>query len=105
MARDMPVFPGSEVTIGDYDGAPLNLTVHGHRHSPFRRALAYQALRACKQYVKLLRDPRKHGSDWCTQATERCREELALAIIHDAEDAGVDVEVEGGADETSADDA
>ena len=44
--RTDPIYEGSDLTIGSFDGAALNLTVGRHVHYPFRRALSYQAFRS-----------------------------------------------------------
>jgi hypothetical protein len=46
--KPKPIFPGSAINIGAYEGAPLNLTIVGSTHNPFHRALSYQAYRAFK---------------------------------------------------------
>ncbi len=48
--KPKPIYPGSTINIGAYDGAPLNLTIGGSTHNPFHRALSYQAYRAFKMW-------------------------------------------------------
>lgn len=56
--RNIEVFPGAGRTIGEFDGARLNLG----KHKPFRRALSYQAYISflkCR-YIPTIEE---HGSD------------------------------------------
>jgi hypothetical protein len=46
--RTQPIWPGSDLTIGEFDGTALNLSlpVMLYDLQPFRRCLSYQALMA-----------------------------------------------------------
>lgn len=48
--RGEPIFEGATQTIGEFDGAPLDLTVGPGTHNPFKRAMSYQAFRAFKKW-------------------------------------------------------
>jgi hypothetical protein len=45
-----PIFEGSPICIGAYEGMPLNLNIGGFTHNPFHRALSYQAYRAFRTW-------------------------------------------------------
>lgn len=51
--RTEPIFEGSSLTIGSFDGAALDLTVGITAHNPFKRAMSYQAFRAFKTWYKI----------------------------------------------------
>jgi hypothetical protein len=50
--RDEPIYEGASLTIGSFEGAPLDLRVGTKMHNPFKRALSYQAFRAFKMWGK-----------------------------------------------------
>ena len=45
--RSTPLWPGCNVTIGDFDGCALSLG----EHQPFKRCLSYQAYQAYQAYL------------------------------------------------------
>ena len=57
----LPVFPGSDRTIGEFDGATLNLGKHG----PFKRALSFQAYMAFLKHKHIPEnlEPVEYGSE------------------------------------------
>ena len=50
--RDEPIYEGASLTIGSFEGKPLDLRVGTKMHNPFKRALSYQAFRAFKMWGK-----------------------------------------------------
>jgi hypothetical protein len=54
VVKSKPIFEGATLTIGDFDGYPLNLMVGTMHHDPFKRAMSYQAFRAFKMWSKEL---------------------------------------------------
>ena len=47
-----PIYEGAALTIGSFEGAPLDLTVGASLHNPFKRTLSYQAFRAFMTWGK-----------------------------------------------------
>ena len=93
--RAEPIYRGASQTIGDYDGAPLVLTVGAALHRPFRRALSFQALRAFTRHGKASRvdtELPERDSDYTAyqgsyqQKRRAYAQQLAKDIAADAED-------------------
>lgn len=62
--RADPIWPGHDLTIGQFDGSPLRL----NGHNPFKRALSYQAYSAYLHFSFLgVERPIEYGSDTETE--------------------------------------
>ena len=100
--KNEPIYEGADLTIGSFDGAPLDLTVGSFVHNPFKRALSYQAFRAFKTWGKICgldSDTSVYQGDYKQKRITYARQ-LAKDVAEDADD---DEEQDDTLDEESGD--
>eukprot|EP01039_Chlorochromonas_danica_P012210 gene12210-13897_t len=102
--KTVPIYEGAREFIGGYEGSPLILKVEEHSHDPFKRALSFQAFRACKRWIHCVEDiPVDSDSSLYEGTYKQMRADFAKQLARDiANEVEEDEDfLDGEGDETS----